>query len=200
MEMTLYNRVVGYWWRDHAWVRSLVSNFYKVDADLYRANHPGYRRLARAKALGIRSVLSLRGDAYNTPNILERDSCARLGLDLRFLRLRTSELPSTDTLLELVRLLRDMPKPMLVHCKSGADRTGLAVTIYLHVIKGLPLSEARKALNWRYAHFPWGKAGIAGRMLDAYDRDRRETRATFEEWVRSNYDPSAITARSVGRN
>jgi protein tyrosine/serine phosphatase len=95
--------------------------------------------------------------------------------------------------LELIALLRDMPKPMLVHCKSGADRTGLAVTIYLHVIKGLPLTEARRALSWRYAHFSWGKAGIVSRMLDAYEADNRATGIGFEEWVETRYDPAAIT-------
>ncbi len=182
-----------YWVHDHAWVRVFVWNFYKVDDALYRANHPGFRVLSRARDLGIRSVLSLRGDAQNTPNIIEREACDRLGLELRFIRMRTSVLPQRDVLLELIALLRDMPKPLLVHCKSGADRTGLAVTLYLHVVRGRPLSEARKALSWRYAHFSWGKAGIVSRMLDAYEADNRETGIGFEEWAATRYDPAAIT-------
>lgn len=183
----------GYWLRDHAWLRALLPNFHKVDADLYRSNHPGLRLLRRAQGLGVRSVLSLRGDAENTPNILERDACRRLGLELRFLRLRSVALPPRETLLQLLEHLRDMPKPMLVHCKSGADRTGLAVTLYLHVIKGLPLPEARRALGWKYAHFSFGKAGIVHRMLDAYEADHQATGIGFEEWAATRYDPAALS-------
>ena len=98
-------------------------------------------------------------------------------------------MPPAETLLELLDHLRDMPKPMLVHCKSGADRTGLAVTLYLHVIKGRPLDEARRALHWKYAHFPIGKAGIVHRMLDAYAADHAATGIDFEQWLRTRYDP-----------
>src|SRR6056297_2280173 len=82
-----------YWVRDHAWVRVFVWNFYRVDEDLYRSNHPGFRALSRAKRLGIRSVLSLSGDANNTPNIIERNACNRHGMELRFVRMRTAALP-----------------------------------------------------------------------------------------------------------
>lgn len=187
-----------YWLRDHAWVRLFVPNFYKVDADLYRANHPGYGRLRRARDLGVRSVLSLRGDRATAPTLVERDACAALGLELRFVRLWTTRLVDGEVLLDLVDKLRHMPKPMLVHCKSGADRTGLAVTLYLHVLKGVSLEEARRALNWRYAHLPWTKAGIVHTMLDAYAADRAETGIGFEDWVRTRYDKSALTRAWTG--
>jgi protein tyrosine/serine phosphatase len=95
----------------------------------------------------------------------------------------------------MIRLLREMPKPMLVHCKSGADRTGLAVTLYLHVIRGEPLEQARRALSWRYAHLSFGQAGVVHRMLDAYAADRAATGIGFEDWVATRYDPAAFNGR-----
>jgi protein tyrosine/serine phosphatase len=177
----------GYWVNDHAWLRSFITNFYKVDADLYRSNHPGRRRLTTAKQRGIRSVLSLRGDLPNTPTLIERAVCEDLDLDLRFVPLRSTTLPEPQLLLDLVTCMRDMPKPMLVHCKSGADRTGLAVTLYQHVLKGRPLEDARRALSWKYGHWSAGKAGIVHRILDAYQRDLSETGIGFEDWVRERY-------------
>jgi protein tyrosine phosphatase (PTP) superfamily phosphohydrolase (DUF442 family) len=197
-ELGWWRVLFRYWIRDHAWVRVFVWNFYKVDDDLYRSNHPGYWVLSRARALGVRSVLSLRGDARNTPNLIEQAACDRLGLELRFVRMRTSVLPPSDMVLELIALLREMPKPMLVHCKSGADRTGLAVTLYLHVVKGLPLSKARRALSWKYAHFSWGKAGIVNRMLDDYAADNRASGICFEDWVATRYDPAVLEAGVSG--
>ena len=85
-----------------------------------------------------------------------------------------------------------MPKPMLVHCKSGSDRTGLAVTLYLHVIKGQPLDEARRALSWKYGHWSFGSAGVVHRLLDAYAAAHAATGIGFEDWVRQDYDAVAL--------
>jgi protein tyrosine phosphatase (PTP) superfamily phosphohydrolase (DUF442 family) len=182
-----------YWLKDHAVLRLFVPNFYRVDADLYRANHPGVRRLRIARDKGIRSVLSLRGEDPSAPTLVERRACESLGLELGFVRLWTTRLVEGEVLLDLLQKLRTMPKPMLVHCKSGADRTGLAVTLYLHVLKGVPLAEARRALHWRYAHLPWSRAGIVHRMLDAYAEAHTATGIGFEDWVRTAYDPKALS-------
>lgn len=196
--LTLSAMVRGYFWLDHGWLRWLIPNFAKVDDDLYRSAHPAGYVLRRFKAAGGKSILSLRGDAQNTPNSYERILSIDLNLDLRFIRMRSIELPPRDTLIALIDALKDMPKPLLVHCKSGADRTGLAVTIYRHVIKGEPLQEARKALSLRYAHVAIGKAGIVHQMLDRYALDHDATGIGFEEWVSTSYDPALFARRNRG--
>lgn len=179
--------------RDHTWLRWILPNRWRVDADLLRSGHPSKASLRRLKRAGLRSILSLRGGADNTPNTAERVAAHDLGLELRFIRMRTGALPEAQTLLLLLDRLREMPKPMMVHCKSGADRTGLAVTLYRHVIKGEPLPKARRALAWYYAHFNWGRAGIVHALLDAYCAAHDATGIAFEDWVRTQYDPAALT-------
>jgi protein tyrosine/serine phosphatase len=169
-----------------------VPNYHRVDADLFRSAHPSPRTLARAHADGVRAVLSLRGDADIAANIVERAACARLGLDLHSLAMSALNLPSPEMLLALVEMLRDVPKPVLVHCKSGADRTGLAVTLHLHVMRGVPIGEARRALALRYGHWHLGRAGIVHRLLDAYARDAADGGMGFETWARNRYDPAAL--------
>jgi len=120
---------------------------------------------------------------------MEQSLCRDLGLDLQFVPMRTVRLPPSDTFRQVLARLRDMPKPMLVHCKSGADRTGLAITLYRHVILGEPLQEARRALHWRFGHLAFGKAGIVHAMIDAYDVDHRRTGVGFEDWLSDTYDP-----------
>jgi protein tyrosine/serine phosphatase len=185
------------WWRywvvDHAWVRLIVPNLYQIDADVWRSNQPGRRRLRRLKARGVRAVLSLRGDSNDASSVIEKRAAAEAGIPLHFVRMRAYKLPQPEVLLDAVGKLRTLPKPLLIHCKSGADRTGLMVTIYLHVMKGVPLAEARRALGWQYAHASWGKAGIVHEVLDAYARDAAETGIAFETWVATRYDPEALT-------
>lgn len=185
------------WWRywivDHAWVRLLVSNLYEVDEEIWRSNQPGLRQLRRLKRRGLKSILSLRGDSRNAASLVEKAAAQEAGLRLEFVSMRARNLPEPGVLLDALEKLRTLPKPLLVHCKSGADRTGLIVTLYLHVVKGLPLPEARKALSWRYAHAHWGQAGIVHELLDAYERDRRESGVDFEVWLATRYDPDALT-------
>ncbi len=181
---------VGYYWWDHGWLRWLVPNYSKVDADVYRSAHPAPYVLRRFKAAGGKFVLSLRGGMMNTPNSYERLWALELGLDLDFIQMRSVELPSRDTLIDLIAALKTLPKPLLIHCKSGADRTGLAVTLYRHLVRHEPMSRARRALSWKFAHFSLGKAGRVHLMLDAFEAAQAATGVDFETWVSTSYDPA----------
>jgi len=188
-----------YWLVDHAWVRLLVTNFYHVDEDVWRSNQPGRRQLRRLKAQGLSAVLSLRGDTKHASFIVEKRAVEEVGLPLHYVRMRAQRLPKPEAILAALDKIRTLPKPLLVHCKSGADRTGLIITLYRHVIKGEPLAEARKSLAWYYAHASWGKAGVVHEMLDAYARDNEATGIGFEDWVRTRYDRDALAAAFKAR-
>lgn len=190
---------VRLWWRywivDHAWVRVVIPNLYRIDENLWRSNQPGRRRLHALKAQGLQAILSLRGDSDDAASLVEKRAAAEVGLPLHFVRMRAHRLPRPEVLLDAVEKLRTLPKPLMVHCKSGADRTGLMVVIYLHVLKGRPLAQARRALSWRYGHARWGRAGVVHVLLDAYARDHAETGIGFEDWVATRYDPEALGDR-----
>ena len=180
-----------YWLKDHGILRALWTNFHKLDDQVWRQNHPSPARLAQLKAMGVASVLSLRGHT-SAVSQMEAAACAELGLTHRTIRLRAQKLPKQVELAALFDAFRDMPKPMVVHCKSGSDRTGLASVIYLHAFKGVPLDEARAELSPRYLHNPLGKARVVYRLLDAYGRAHADTGIGMEDWVRTQYDPKAL--------
>lgn len=191
-DLPFRRRVWGYWLRDHAFLRVVLPNAYRVDDALWRGAHPGRGQLRRLKATGIASILSLRGGGNSVPNAEERAICAELGLPLLHLSMTASQPPRPAVLADLLTLLREMPKPLFVHCKSGADRTALAVTLYRHVLQGAPLHEARRAFSWRYGHNRWGKARVLHRFLDAYAAAQEATGIGFEEWLATVYDPEAL--------
>jgi protein tyrosine/serine phosphatase len=62
---------------------------------------------------------------------------------------------SSDQLRQLLSLLRKAPKPVLIHSRNGADRSGLAAAIFQYAIAKRPVEEARKQLSIRYGHFPY---------------------------------------------
>ena len=55
---------------------------------------------------------------------------------------------------ELVEFLRDAPKPLLIHCRAGSDRTGLACAIYV-AARGGSYHDAQEQLSLYYGHFPY---------------------------------------------
>jgi hypothetical protein len=73
---------------------------------------------------------------------------------------------------EILKILRHAPKPILVHCKNGADRTGLVAAVYLAAIKGVKLDEAAGQLSLYYGHFPWliSATGAMDESFRAYER------------------------------
>ena len=81
-----------------------------------------------------------------------------------------------------------------MHCKSGADRAGLASAIYLIAFEGKPVAEARKQLSPRFLHFRRSATGILDPVLDLYDARLARGPITIGRWIAEEYDPGAATA------
>jgi len=56
---------------------------------------------------------------------------------------------------EVLDIIRNAPKPLLVHCKSGADRAGLVSALYRFVEEGTSVDQADQQLSLIYGHFPY---------------------------------------------
>lgn len=118
-----------------------LSNFYKVSDDIYRSAQPEEGGMTSAKALGIKTVLSLRETELDSE--LNRNE----GTDLNLIHLpiRTSKVNIQD-IKNAMRVIRDAPKPILIHCRHGADRTGLIVAMYRMVFENWPKACAKSEL------------------------------------------------------
>jgi protein tyrosine/serine phosphatase len=56
---------------------------------------------------------------------------------------------------EVLGIVRDAPKPLLVHCKAGADRAGLVSALYRFTGEGMSADQADRELSLVYGHFPY---------------------------------------------
>ncbi len=73
-----------------------------------------------------------------------------------------------------------------MHCKSGADRAGLAAGLFL-MFNGGTSRDALRQLSWRFGHWSRARTGI----LDAFFLRFAETaegRISFLDWVKTEYD------------
>jgi len=182
-------------WFDHAILRKFWTNMHTVAAGVYRSNQPPHARFVKLKAMGIRSIVNLRGAGIAAHYLVEEESCDTLGLDLVNVTMQARSAPPRANIEALIRAFREAEKPFVMHCKSGADRAGFASVIYLLVIEGKPLAEARKMLSLRFIHFKWSKAGILDFILDQYQAAQADTGLSFEDWIASDYDNFALQAK-----
>jgi len=175
-------------WFDHAVLRTIWTNFYPVAPGVYRSNHPTHARFEKMKAMGIKSVLNLRGAGGAAHYLTEKESCETLGLTLVDCELQARSAAPRQNILEVIDAFRTIEKPFVMHCKSGADRAGFASAIYLMVIEERPVSEAKKMLSVKYVHLKWSKTGILDYILDRYEEREAETGIGFEDWISTEYD------------
>lgn len=133
----------------------LTGNFHTVlPHELYRSAQPSPTQIAAyAATYGIRSIINLRGgnpgrDWYEG----ERAMARRLGI-LHVDFAMSAKRPLDDgRAAQLIALLRSVPKPVLIHCQAGADRTGLAAALYLAAIAGQGEAASEGQLSLLYGH------------------------------------------------
>ncbi len=185
-------------WIDHEFLRYFYHNDSKVAPGVFRANQPSPARISHWANLGIKTIINLRGRSNQGSYFLERQKCKDLGIKLIDHPLYATRLAEPKELLSLIEIFKSIKYPILLHCKSGADRAGLASVLYHLMILDTPLIIARKQLSFRYLHIKLARAGILDFMLDAYEEDNKETGISFKSWLETRYDPQELTQRFRG--
>lgn len=138
-----------------AW-RVLIHNEGTVLPDtLYRSAQLDAKSLTQEIAAHhIRTVINLRGNNDGSDWYRQEIAvCRRLGVDHVDVRLSAGHLPPPKEIATLLRAYREAPRPILLHCRSGSDRTGLAACAFLIDQNHVPWREAEDALSWKYGHF-----------------------------------------------
>ena len=184
---------------DHAFLRVLWNNFHQVSDEVYRANQPSPSHLRSYKDRGIKAVLNLRGFTQQSYALFEEDSCKNLGLHLISVPFSGSSAPQPEKLLEIIDIMEKIPKPFVLHCKSGADRAGLVSAMYLIVQKKLSVTEAKKQLSFKYLHLDFTKTGILDYILDVFSQRLQVENIDFLDWVKREYNAEILNSSFKSR-
>ena len=115
------------------------GNFHTLEeGQVYRSAQLDSNELAQVIAAhDIKSILNLRGS--NPGQTWYRDELAiaeERGVTHYDLALSARRRVPPEVMRKLVEIMRTAPKPLLIHCKSGSDRTGLAAALYRCAIEG----------------------------------------------------------------
>jgi protein tyrosine phosphatase (PTP) superfamily phosphohydrolase (DUF442 family) len=158
-----------------------------------RSAQPTTQLAQWVNAFQLKSILNLRGGSpedwwYEAEVRASREN----GLSFYDLPLSATRRPGRIELLRLIDILKQCPYPLLIHCKSGADRTGLASALYLMLERGDEPERAERAFSIEFGHIPLGGTEHLHEPLDEYARWLKShglphTPERFRDWVKNDY-------------
>ncbi|RYG33140.1 hypothetical protein EON81_18945 [bacterium] len=178
------------------WVGVFGGNVREVDPGrLYRsAQLTGDTLEGTMRYYRIRSVVNLRGAQPKAEFYRSEMSVSnRLGAEHRDISLSAYTMPPPGELVKVIAAFDQLPRPILVHCRGGSDRTGLVATLYEVICEGRSVDRAeRDQLTWRYGHLAFSRSRAMDRFFDLY----RETShgQGLRDWIQTSYP--ALYARA----
>jgi hypothetical protein len=161
----------------------------------------------RLRANAIRTVVNLRGNCDPCPWYLHESRVTnRLNVCQEDICFSAGHLPSVSEVRRLVEVLDRTEYPILLHCRRGADRTGMTAVIVQLLHTDVSLRQARSQLGLRYGHVALGRPANLDWFLDLYAQwlekeGLAHSPATFRHWLDNGYCPGecrcAISALEV---
>jgi tyrosine-protein phosphatase SIW14 len=129
-----------------------VPNFHHVNEHLYRGGQPAPQGIKNLAALGVRTVIDLRGGKEHSEE--EQKLVEAAGMHYVHVPMAGLSAPSDQQIATLLDMLDNSASwPVFLHCKRGADRTGTVIACYRmthdHWDHAKALSEARtNGMSW----------------------------------------------------
>ncbi len=172
-----------------------------IPGQVYRSAQPTRDSLQDAvERLGVRTVINLRGCCVDRDWYLtERQTAKDLGVAHYDVNFSSYIFPGVPELHKLLHALDTCEYPVLLHCRRGADRSGLASAIVVLLQDEGSLADARAQMSCRYGHFWFGRSWQLNRFLDMYEQWLREeglehSPGRFRHWACEHYQPGKCWA------
>jgi protein tyrosine phosphatase (PTP) superfamily phosphohydrolase (DUF442 family) len=176
------------------WRYAFATNFSTVvPGQAYRSAQPSPETLRRwISRYGLRTVVNLRGRSDEAFHERERAAAAAAGVKLIDVRLSARRQPTLPALRRLIEALETAERPLLLHCRDGIDRAGVASVLAAMAIGGQDYAEARR--EFAVASLGGAEDGIGGLLVE-YERHCRDRGLhtggwdRFRQWAMEVYRP-----------
>jgi len=125
--------------RPSDWARKIsnskLSNLYILNDSIYRCEQPDSLDFVLIHRIGIKSVLNLRS------NFTDKDLIDGLPLNIYSVEMIPFNFGDKE-IVKALRILENSPKPVIVHCLYGSDRTGVVIAMYRIIFQNWTKEEA----------------------------------------------------------
>jgi len=125
---------------------SLFNNLYKLNDSLYRSEQPDSLDKELLQQLGIKSILNLR--RYH----IDEDFLGKNHFSLYHVKMFAFCI-TNKKIADAMQVIVSAPKPLLIHCKHGSDRTGAVIAMYRILFGNWTKQEALDELKNRQFGF-----------------------------------------------
>jgi len=157
---------------------SELPNFHLVSTQLYRGAQPRASGLQKLKALGVKTIVNLRGKDANAR--AESDNARALGLLYYNIPLPEFSKPPDEKVRQILGILNSAEnQPVFVHCHHGEDRTGTIIACYRITHDGWTAAEAKKEAE--KCGMSWTQIGMK-RYIDWYYKQRQNRARVDVNW------------------
>lgn len=152
----------------------MSSNFHTVTAgEAYRsAQLNGTELENHIRVSGIKSILNLRGE-----NPKEQWYSDEINISSKYkiahydIALSSGREPTKEEVQKIMEIFRTAPRPILIHCMAGADRSGLVSAMWKVAVDKEDPSEAEKQLSIWFGHIPAGKTYAMDRFFNRWSQE-----------------------------
>jgi protein tyrosine/serine phosphatase len=140
----------------------LLPNFHKINNQLYRGAQPLTGGMKELAALGVKTIINLRGEDERTRD--EETEAEASGLRYFSAPLPGFGRPNDKQVERVLALINDSQNwPVFIHCRHGQDRTGTIVAIYRISEDGWSSEQAKKEAKLRgMSRFQFGMKDYIG--------------------------------------
>ena len=130
-----------------------ISNFGKVSDQLFRGAQPSAAGFAALQKMGVAIVVNFRNERDELAT--EKRQVEGLGLKYVSIPWNGSDNPNNAQVAQFLDLVRTNPNAKIfVHCKRGADRTGVMVAAYRIALEHKAVADAIAEMHqFHYDHF-----------------------------------------------
>ena len=130
--------------RDKAWAtkveNSYLNNLYKINDSIYRSEQPGIEAFHFINTLGVKSILNLRNRHSDSVLLNSKE------LTGYHIKIKTKNFTDSEIVASL-KIIKTAYKPILIHCRFGADRTGVVSAMYRIVFENWTKEKALDELK-----------------------------------------------------
>ncbi|MDH4129550.1 MAG: dual specificity protein phosphatase family protein, partial [Spirochaetota bacterium] len=119
-----------------------LPNFHIVNNNLYRGAQPTVKGFKLLEKMGVKTIINLRS--------LHSDRSKIKNTNLKYFHINMKAWhPEEENIIKFLKLIKNKNNlPIFVHCKHGADRTGLMIAMYriifCHWTKDQAINEMTK--------------------------------------------------------
>ena len=178
---------------DHGILRVLWTSLANLPGEMYRCNQPSPNQIERYKKnLNIKTIINLRGERHCSSYYLEKECCEKNNTKLCNFPITSRDLPSRKTINRFLILLDNIEYPAIMHCKSGADRAGIAASLYLMYKYKYNIVDAIKQLSFRHLHIKYAKTGILDYLLESAIKKGKVSSEDFFSWINTTYNKDEL--------